>query len=1147
MNYLFFLEPSIELGNPEFRFATLRSSLVYQIKALRSGGAQTHLIAGEAVANRAMQDDLLEDLHSVSTIDHFEWTQGENSFERSIRHQSNDYKDGEIERLRGIIFAQLPDGFLPNVIIVWESPTYYLEKIFPDAKIIYQMPGFFSRAPFPEMIKFDVGLLDKATESELSAPKKSYIDATLENLRLQDKNFFHSLNLVEPHVNGYRQKFQALVLLPLQIDQYFMVDYLLQRKSQFDIILDLLQRTPPNIGVLVTNYWSGRLKSSVLSEENVRYLRSKFDNFIYIERFNTIPSVSQLLLPIIDGVYTISSSVGYQAAYWGKPVFSIGSSHISKYNTAESLDIFFQQVEKNETVHQDDLIKRDILGANYPMEWIKNKPQHFSAWLNAFVNPAQSEWWTSEEALLQDFSSMRRERAYLKNSGFSNSIKDTHTITHCANLSEQIRKHDIVSFDIFDTLLFRPFKRPSDMFDFMSDDAAHLIGRHHIQFKDIRRQSEKLAFEAAITRGEGETHIDEIYEHFKVLTGCTPAQAEKVKALEMQLEYDLLYVRESAKTAFNLAISLGKRVIIISDMYLPQDFLEKILHKNGYQGYERIFVSSTAKQKKHSGRLFDHVLAELNVPAQSILHVGDNLQADVIKAKDRGIKPFHLVKASEVFEQSDAYTSLWTRDEERHSLDAEMLLSLVGNTLQDNPYLPSRHGTLFSGDAWRLGYYGFGTFLLGYAKWILEQSIRDKMDRLYFLSRDGLIMKKAYDLLAKNYPNAPKSHYLLCSRRAVNLSKIRDESGIIDLLNVDYAQTSIAHLLNARFGLKESDIDPAVLKQYDFTGDSRINAKHRTVLKEILLAHQSKIFAVAERERDHYLQYLQGEGVLDNGNIAIVDIGYAGTMQESLYELTDRQKEIQGYYLMTFRQAMQRIENNGLSAKGYLANFVDRHDTYHPFCKFVPLYETLFSNTETSFIKMDKDWNGVMRPVHMNRFPQEEIRETVVTRIHAGALQFIETCSTVMGSWIYKLDIEPNKSMRVLDRYFSAPHPVDAKIMCGVVFEDAYGGAGLKIILPKLNELNKGCVWQIGRDVMNRASAVGNSTKGNGKITTIDDPVSTHTPNGFKRKMISFIIAKTVSQKKYNKFVRSPRDFFDDSQSAIVKRMGKAYLSRKSE
>lgn len=1136
MKYLFVLEPAIEMGNPEFRFATLRSSLVHQIKALRSFGVETHLITGEVVANKAMQEGFLEDLNSVSIIDHFEWTQGENSLERSLRHQEKNYKDGEIERIKNLVLAKLPDGFFPDAVFVWESPMYFLEEIFQGVKVVYQMPGFFSRSPFPELINFDVGLLDRSSGSNFIANKINNIDVDLEVLRIKDKNFFQSLNKVEPIVRNFKHRFQGLVLLPLQIDNYFMVDHLLQRKSQFDIVLEFLKNTPSNIGVVVTNYWSGRLKSSVLSEENIRYLRNKFNNFIYFEKFNSIQSVSQLLLPLMNGVYTISSSVGSQAAYWGKPLLSVGVSHISQYNTANNLDKFFEQVVSNVEIHQDTLIRQDILQRNYPVEWVKNKPEQFVKWVVDFVGSVQPVQWTTDKEFLQNVSSLRREQAYLKHSGFAKTISDAHSLTHCANLAEQIKKHEIVSFDIFDTLLFRPFKHPSDMFEFMSNEVALLINRKDINFKDIRRQSEKLAFEAAIARQEGETHIDEIYEHFQALVQCTQEEAANVKALEMQMEYELLYERKSGKTAFNQAISLGKRVIVISDMYLPQDFLEKILHKNGYSGYEKIFVSSEVKQKKHSGRLFDHVLVEMNVPAQSILHVGDNLQADVIKAKERGIKPFHLTKASEVFEQSDAYKAIWTRDEDRHSLDAQMMIAMVGNTLQDNPYLPNRRGTLFSGDAWRLGYYGFGIFLFGYVKWIMEQSIRDKKDRLYFLSRDGLIMKKAYDLLARNYPDAPESHYLLCSRRAVNLAKIKDESGIIDLLNVDYAQTSIGHLFNARFGLKENDIDLDVLKQNKFALDSRINAKHRAVLKEILLAHKDKIFAIAKRERENYLQYLQQEKLFQAGNIAIVDIGYAGTMQESLYELMGNQKALDGYYLMTFRQALQRVEKNGLFAKAYLANFIDRHDTYHPFCKFVPLYETLFSNTETTFLKMEKDWNGELRAVHMDRFPQEQIRENVVARVHDGALQFIENCTLVFGYRINKLDIEPNKSMRVLDRYFSDPHPVDAEIMSGVVFEDSYGGAGLKIILSENSSANS-IVWVAGKKSLDAVRENLPRVK-----VKNQDPIVVK--KHLEKIFIGAVVERFSSDKKNKKFKSNPAMFFDDSTSLFGRVAKKVYFFR---
>ena len=33
-----------------------------------------------------------------------------------------------------------------------------------------------------------------------------------------------------------------------------------------------------------------------------------------------------------------------------------------------------------------------------------------------------------------------------------------------AALIEEIKKHDIISFDIFDTLILRPFQNPTDMF-----------------------------------------------------------------------------------------------------------------------------------------------------------------------------------------------------------------------------------------------------------------------------------------------------------------------------------------------------------------------------------------------------------------------------------------------------------------------------------------------------------------------------------------------------------------------------------------------------------------------------------------------------------------------------------------------------------
>ena len=55
---------------------------------------------------------------------------------------------------------------------------------------------------------------------------------------------------------------------------------------------------------------------------------------------------------------------------------------------------------------------------------------------------------------------------------------------------------------------------------------------------------------------------------------------------------------------FNLAKSLNKTVLIISDMYLPQSSLQNILESKGVKGFSKIYVSSEHAKSKHSGALY---------------------------------------------------------------------------------------------------------------------------------------------------------------------------------------------------------------------------------------------------------------------------------------------------------------------------------------------------------------------------------------------------------------------------------------------------------------------------------------------------------------------------------------------------------------
>jgi HAD superfamily hydrolase (TIGR01549 family) len=1143
MNVLFFLEPAIEFGNPLFRFATLRNSILPQIKTLVSAGHTVVTVLSTPVASKGIEEFHNQEKGIWAVIDPIEWMAGESYLSRSQRHIKEQYHEGEINRISVMLNSALPEGFSPDITITWESPTKYIKNIFPRSKILYQMPGFFSRPPFANLISIDSEILENTLPPKNNECLEENKNA-LQNLRNKEIQFLSSVSPTSKLVEEVRKDFKKIFLLPLQIDNYFMINSVISgSKTQFDILVDLLSELPKEYALLVTNYKSKDTQSEVLTDAGIDYLRKRFPNFVYRKETDVIPWVSQFLTPLVDAVITVSSSIGYQAAFWKKPLLTLGKSHLSNFATSSTLAELIIQVEAQTIIEQDELILNTLRHKHVSMEFIQSPG--YARWLQAYTERNVFNEWSSIP-VAEELISLRRESNLLEALGFFNAIRGESSIDHCNELSNQIIKHEVISFDVFDTLLYRPFKSPSDLYKLIEDEARIITEIPSLDFKSKRREAEKLAFQAAIERGDGEITIHEIYQTLASIINIDSDRLEKLMLAEMNAEKELLYPRTSGYKAFLEAKSLNKRIIIISDMYLPESFIRELLDKNGYSGYERIFVSSTYKVKKHSGALFDVVLNELNVSPNSILHVGDNIDADVKKAKSRGIKPFHLIKASDVFSSNTNFKTPWARDESRHSLDWSMILAVIGNKLHDNPYLPHRANTLFGGSPIKLGYYGFGPLLLGYTKWLIENSIKDGVEKLYFLSRDGKIMKVAYDIISSLYPNAPKSEYLLCSRRAVNLAKVQSLADIIDLLHVDFAhRVSLDHLLKYRFGVSISDISPEVLALHGYSYTSKLTRDDIPTLENLFSEIKDILLISAESERVNYLEYLNNSEIFSDRKTAIVDIGYAGTMQESLYKLSESKNKIGGYYLITFRQALKRVSKNHLPIRGYLAEFIDRHDTYHNFCRHVPLYETLFSSTDTSFVRIAKDWDGNLYPVFMSRSPIEEKRENVVNQVHSGAVDFITQIHQILGTRLTQLDIEPNKSLRVLDSYFTNPHPRDALILSGVMFEDAYGGTSYKTILPLSTNLKSNCVWKNGADVLMQTSKEEpNPSQPLRKKIQSKSLEKNSYQLQTSAKLINSIIALTLPKKKKLKLNNKPHLFFSDAKNPLIKKIGSFYLKR---
>ena len=75
----------------------------------------------------------------------------------------------------------------------------------------------------------------------------------------------------------------------------------------------------------------------------------------------------------------------------------------------------------------------------------------------------------------------------------------------------------------------------------------------------------------------------------------------------------MLNVNALGMASYQAAVAKGKRIIVVSDMYLPSRFLHNVLLKNGFSP-ERVFVSGElGVSKGRDGGAFRAIASKLGI------------------------------------------------------------------------------------------------------------------------------------------------------------------------------------------------------------------------------------------------------------------------------------------------------------------------------------------------------------------------------------------------------------------------------------------------------------------------------------------------------------------------------------------------------
>lgn len=438
-------------------------------------------------------------------------------------------------------------------------------------------------------------------------------------------------------------------------------------------------------------------------------------------------------------------------------------------------------------------------------------------------------------------------------------------------LSESIK---VVSFDIFDTLLARPIIKPTDLFK--------LVGLRTGYFEDfieMRVAAEKCAGKKRDSSRDAVT-FDEIYREFGNLFDVPDDVLVALQREELAIEMQYLRPRKSAKKLFDTAKAAGKRIIITSDMYLSKEFLEKVLAENGFAGYERFYLSSEEQKSKKTGRLYQKIVtdfAEEGITSNEILHIGDNKEIDINKAKQYGIETIFFPKAIDVFKRNKNFAPLYESIEE--TLDNSFLVGYIAQNIFDDPFIKYDKKTLFNGQWENLGTTIFGPLLTIFTAWMLEDAILENVDIIYFLHRDGYIPKILFDYMSKYYSDAPRSAQMYLNRSIMYSFIARSTSSLFHGLNKYSVSPNMTVEDFVRYRLLVSDKreKEEILAIFYNRGYKKSTQKIGNLLNNTELLNLLDPFFIKNcQQRTNAVKDYCNTLIDPNQNAAVFDVGYRG-------------------------------------------------------------------------------------------------------------------------------------------------------------------------------------------------------------------------------------------------------------------------------
>ncbi|MFW7266469.1 HAD family hydrolase [Gluconacetobacter sp. Hr-1-5] len=537
---------------------------------------------------------------------------------------------------------------------------------------------------------------------------------------------------------------------------------------------------------------------------------------------------------------------------------------------------------------------------------------------------------------------------------------------------------DIVSFDVFDTLLVRPVFQPTDVFLFMERQTG-IAGFHDARI--IAEQDARSAMYAASKTNE--VTLSQIYDALQI-RGKSLTAGGKAELMGREIEIEAAFLTRSPRVGalYDLAVSMGKTIIAISDMYHSSAVIGRFLAQNGFRA-DRIFVSCEHHASKHEGDLYGIAAREMKVAPGQILHFGDNFHSDGSAALEAGVAGYFLPSIGSQLCQdhrfnqraiSQLHEAAVSKSSSKKNLFASVVLAYLARFKAEQPMasMAEHFG----------GMYG-GPLVSGFAIWLNTMQRVDNVRHLWLATRDGYITKSVWERLGFD-PNA--ASILHSSRRLTMMPALYSafEKEIASLLNTGTTCTMQECIERLDLGEDSAEL-LKVLKRFvalDRPIDTPMRAK---AALNALKNSSSRLKSIAKKEKEAYEQYLKAEG-FDPACDAFVDCGWALSSQRRMERMLG--ETFRGYYIGSLDHAyLHEHIREFLFHKGEEKAWVTIAE------RGVELLELPFSSTNLQICRFEPDAKSPsgVRPVPIQQAEQYDlVRRAFICKMHEQIEDFAD-------------------------------------------------------------------------------------------------------------------------------------------------------------